>query len=196
MQLPNARLVADSIAKQGFQVYVPDIFNGDWIPHNMLDAVLQPAPTFFQRVLQIAGLVVRIPSIIYWMWKHRQVNTLPIVSRVCEELHQPSYGIKKLAAQGYCFGGKYSILLAGAGRVDAFLAIHPSTPKPDELERIIRPGCFLLAVNDYAFPPKKVAEARALLETKTGLRFDWKEYEGVKHGFAIRGDERDPKVPT
>ena len=148
-------------------------------------------------MVQIFRLVRNVPYIIYWVWKHRTATTLPIVNRVCDALHEPSYGIKKLAAQGFCFGGRYSILLAVAGRVDAFLAVHPSTPEPADLERIQRPGCFILAVNDFAFPPGKVAAARAQLEAKTrsvGLRFEWKEYAGVNHGFAIRGNERDPTV--
>jgi dienelactone hydrolase len=163
----------------------------------MLEAFIDPAPTFFRRIVQVFKLIFRIPFIAFWLWKHREATTLPIVHKICDALQAPTYGIKKLAAQGYCYGGYYSITLAVLGRVDAFLAIHPSGTTPELIGRVQRPGCFLLAANDFSFPPAKVAAARAQLEEKApsdSLRFEFKEYAGVKHGFAIRGNERDPTV--
>jgi carboxymethylenebutenolidase len=32
-KLPNIRLIADGLAAEGFQVYVPDLFDGDHVPH-------------------------------------------------------------------------------------------------------------------------------------------------------------------
>mmetsp|Transcript_8038 Transcript_8038/g.24163 ORF Transcript_8038/g.24163 Transcript_8038/m.24163 type:complete len:286 (+) Transcript_8038:52-909(+) len=166
-KLPNARIVADKIAELGYQVYVPDLFNGDPVPSDTLDFVAFPAPSFFGRVFQFFKLLYRIPWLIFWLRRHGAKTTYPIALRVCEGLRDPSYGIKKIAAQGYCYGGIFSILLAASGKVDAFLSIHSAAPKDAELQQIACPGCFLNAKDDMSFPAKKIEHVKQLLALKT-----------------------------
>ena len=41
--IPNGKLIADALAQQtGFAVYVPDLFDGAWVPADSLKLIEQP----------------------------------------------------------------------------------------------------------------------------------------------------------
>ena len=162
-----------------------------------MDFVIAPAPSCFGHCLQCLALCGRIPSFISWIRRHGDATTIPLLHKVCDALRSPEHGIIRLGVQGYCWGGRYAILLAGSGHADAFVAAHPSAVSvPADIEAVQRPGCFILAKGDQAFGAAAVKRTRAILEAKQGLKFDFKEYDGVHHGFAIRGRQTDPVVAS
>ena len=178
----------------GYRVFVPDFHNGDSIPQDSIDFVIAPAPSCLGHCMQCLSLCGRIPSIISWIRRHGDAVTIPLVHKVCDALRS-EHGVARLAVQGYCWGGRYAILLAGSGHADAFVALHPSAIKvPADIEAVQRPGCFLLAKGDGSFNAAAVGRTRAVLGARQGLRFDFKEYDGVRHGFAVRGRQTDPVV--
>jgi dienelactone hydrolase len=105
LHFPHARLIADKIAQQTFQVYLPDLHCNDSVPMNLFEVVTDPAPSFFRRCLQYIRLICRVPYFMMWLRRHRLKKSAPRLTTICETLRrEPSFGISKLAAQGYCWG--------------------------------------------------------------------------------------------
>jgi dienelactone hydrolase len=197
LKFPNTRLIADKIAQSSFQVYVPDLHCNDSVPLNLFEVITDPAPSFFRRCLQYLRLICRVPYFMMWLRRHRPEKSVPLLTTICETLRsEPSFGIKKVAAQGYCWGGRHAITEARSGKFDAFVSVHPSDVQvPADLMYMAVPGCFILAKGDFMFGKGMVEKTRAFLkEQRPALRVEFREYEGVHHGFAIRGCEDNPAV--
>jgi dienelactone hydrolase len=62
---------------------------------------------------------------------------------------------------------------------------------------LTRPTLFVCAANDFAFPERAVQEAEELVRQRPDCSessFRFRRYAGTYHGFAIRGDERNPVI--
>ncbi|KAF8538972.1 dienelactone hydrolase family protein [Trichophaea hybrida] len=82
----NAQLLADSYAAHGYQVVMPDLFNGDpWILNPPEGASLQA-----------------------WITNHQPEQTQPIVDAVMNSI-KTELKPEKICAVGYCFGAKYEL---------------------------------------------------------------------------------------
>ncbi|KAK0203070.1 hypothetical protein DFS33DRAFT_1344773 [Desarmillaria ectypa] len=81
--LPNAQLLADDFAKNGFRTVVPDYFNGDAIPTD----ALEPGSIF---------------DLAKWLTNHSSTHTRPALDRVIAALKES--GVTEFGATGYCFG--------------------------------------------------------------------------------------------
>jgi dienelactone hydrolase len=151
-----------------------------------------------------------LPSLVSWMTRHGDAETLPILTKVVTSLRS-EHGVALIGAVGYCWGGRYVVLASHPGvafGIDAFAACHPSrVDVGKDIEPISKPGMWCLAPDDALFPRKAVNKTRAILTSKSnappaaaggggrgGLEFIITEYPGVKHGFAVRGDENDATV--
>jgi dienelactone hydrolase len=119
-ELPNTRRLADGFAEAGFLCVVPDIFDGDALPPDALNGG-------------------RTPAVVEWFGRHSDVTeVLRFVLVVAAELRE-KHGILKVAAQGYCFGGRFAVLAAATQSIDAFAAAHPSrVVLPTEVAAVIK----------------------------------------------------------
>ncbi|CAF1462131.1 unnamed protein product, partial [Rotaria sordida] len=83
----NPRMTADEVSeKSGFDVYVPDLFNGDPVPTSVLEGMPE-APNEARSIgakLRFVGKFVT--SLGPWMFRHRQAVTLPIVEKFFKAL--------------------------------------------------------------------------------------------------------------
>lgn len=102
---------------------------------------------------------------------------------------------------GFCFGGKYSILLGNKGPndtpspVQAFAAGHPSMLKiPGDVENIdpSTPGFLQYAENDFMVSEKNREDIDKIIADKS-LTVKTKLYPGTKHGFCVKSNEDDEK---
>lgn len=192
--LKNTRLLADKeSAELGVKVYVPDLY--DWNPPEWLaDKEIQPAETFLGRCGQWASLVSRAPEVIWWMITHGDKRTLSKLEAVFTELRRS--GVSKIVCQGYCWGGRYSTLMGASDHVDGFIVAHPAfvkVPKDIEALKPEKPGLFILAEKDHTFSPGDVAKTLSIV-TQQKKHVTVNEYPGTMHGFAVRGNMRDPVV--
>jgi dienelactone hydrolase len=106
-ELINTRRLADGFAEAGFMCVVPDLFAGDALPADALNGG-------------------RTPAVIEWFSRHSDTSAkLAFVLKIAAELRE-KHSITRIAAQGYCFGGRLAILAAGSTAVDAFASAHPS----------------------------------------------------------------------
>ncbi|KAI5949215.1 hypothetical protein KGF57_004813 [Candida theae] len=164
----NTLLIADTIAKSGYKVLIPDILKGDPVKEG--------------------------DDLQAWLKKHTLEITEPIVdgflSKVKSEL-KPKF----LGSIGYCFGAKYVVRnLTGSGPLDAGAVAHPSFVAIEEVKAIKKPLIISAAETDQIFTPELRRETVDALSKLDGVRYEITLFSGTTHGFAVRGDTSDPIV--
>jgi len=165
--------LADDFASAGFTTVIPDIFHGDPIT---------PEP-YSDREKPF--------DIMAWVAKHPPDRVTPVLEASIQGLRD-EYGVKKIGAVGYCFGGRHVIRFLGTGAIDAGFAAHPSLVEDEEVAAVKGPLSLACAETDQVFGAEKRAKAESLL-AKSGVEYQSTVYGGTVHGFAIRCDLKDPK---
>lgn len=112
-----------------------------------------------------------------------------------KDLHEKYPSVKKVGALGYCWGGKYAIILGSRPEEIAAIATgHPSLVKLEEVEVLKVPSLWCCAEKDSFFTDKLRKQSEEALAKKVGLESTFTVYEGTSHGFAVRCDEKDVKA--
>jgi len=172
----NNRLLADTYAAEtGATVYIPDFFEGDAVP--------------------IQVMVEKLPfDFMVWKDKHPKEHCRKLVTDFLTEL-KAHHGVTNVVTIGFCWGGWPSLELAGTDLIDAAAVAHPSMVEfPKDIENISKPTLFLCAETDQQFPLEKRELSEQILQKK-GLPAKFVLYPGTTHGFAIRGNrDADPVV--
>ena len=133
-----------------------------------------------------------------WLIKHREAVSLPLIQKFVSHLRSdPSH--KKIGAVGFCWGGRYAILLAHDGAdpyVDAAVALHPSFLSiPDEIQKIGKPVSIEVGDSDDIMKMPDIEKTREIFKNKPQCEIE--VYEDQVHGFSVRGDlsvEKDRKA--
>lgn len=166
-KLQNVLLIADELSKSGYQVLIPDILKGEPVDGSI------PLPE--------------------WLKKHPSEVTQPIVSAFLDQLTK-EYNPKFVGGIGYCYGAKYVIQeLSKSGRFTAGAVAHPSFVDIEEVRVITNPILISAAETDGIFPPELRHETEKVL-AEIGARYQLDLFSGVEHGFAVKGDVKDPLV--
>ena len=177
-KLVNVRLVADEMASRlGHEVLVPDFFQGTAAPADLIDVVLKPSESFLARMGQYGKMLLRIPGMIYWISTHTKARYLPIISKWFDDV-RAERSLARIGAQGFCWGGRYAIIMGGAGKVEYFVAAHPSSStvrhssKPLHTARL-RPSpapqfCSTIRPAQTCPPPRPDLRRAAALEGRRG----------------------------
>jgi len=176
LELLNSLLLADDFARNGFKVYVPDLFKGDAVPKDALSTGTFDFPA--------------------WLTKHDPAEHSGKRARqVIEGLKKQ--GITVYGGTGYCYGARLVIDLAFDNIIHTAVVAHPSLLKPEDLDTYVEKSKAPLLINscddDNAFP-KSFAETadEKFASFSPGYRRTY--YEGASHGFAVRGDVSKPTV--
>ncbi|KAJ3391106.1 suppressor of glycerol defect [Entophlyctis sp. JEL0112] len=194
--LNNPRLMADRFAAQGYQCYVPDLFEGSEPPGELMetfDAFNDKNATISQKLYAVWCLLRYFP---YFLLKNSDKKGCTIIGDVISEL-KTSHGIQKVALMGYCWGGNIGIKLAQTpGVVDVVASAHPggSLKIPQDIDAISTPIYFALAEVDNQLGPKEIEAIRKSMSSKPDLVSKVDFFDGVAHGFAVRGSRKDPHV--
>jgi dienelactone hydrolase len=133
-----------------------------------------------------------------WRVKHREAVILPLIQSFVEHLRSdPAH--KKIGAVGFCWGGRYAILLAHEDAdpyVDAAVACHPSFLSiPSELDKIEKPVAIEVGDSDDILKMPDVKKIQAIFMNKPQCEIE--VYPGQVHGFSVRADlskEADKKA--
>jgi len=189
--LPNVRLIADKMAEGGFLVVVPDIFNGNAVPADILQ--IFESENDLKAAMELPEVKTALGD---FRTKHGDVAPkVSILEEVIKELRE-KHGIVKVGVQGYCYGGKIAVLLAGkSDKIDVFATAHPSRLSEEELNAIQKPGLFCCAEIDQTFTQDVRKQAEEILNKK-GVPNKFVDYKGMIHGFAIRGDSKVENIAS
>jgi dienelactone hydrolase len=82
---PNAQLLADEFANNGYLTIIPDIFQGD--------------------VINVNDMVTGKANLPAWLPNHQPAHVEPPIVSTLKYIRE-TLGVKKVGAVGYCFGGK------------------------------------------------------------------------------------------
>ncbi|PGH13602.1 hypothetical protein AJ79_03595 [Helicocarpus griseus UAMH5409] len=167
----NGKLLADKFAEQGYFTVYPDLLHGDHVA----------SPEDYH-----SGKV----DMVDWTSRHGPETVDPIIQSTIDYLRN-TVCIQKIAAVGYCFGGKYVARFLMDGKIDSGYTAHPSFITEEELAAIQKPLSIVAAEDDTIFPREKRIESESIL-VKTKQRFQINLISGVQHGFAVRADLSAP----
>ncbi|KAL7006372.1 hypothetical protein EMMF5_004025 [Cystobasidiomycetes sp. EMM_F5] len=178
IELVNSRLLADSFAANGYQTYIPDLFNSEAVP---VDG-MQPGSSFTWDKFNV------------WIGKHMPDTAKPVVDKFLAKLEAD--GVLFVGAVGYCYGVKLGFWAAFEHKVKVLVGCHPSFVEvPGDLHKIKESGVPLLinsCEHDPRFPPEAQKQADEILGGSSTYKREY--FPGCSHGFAVRGDLSDPKV--
>jgi len=169
----NVQLIADAFAEHtGCLVVVPNMFGNDAVDPAVMTSGGFDFPT--------------------WLGKHHPSTKVHIIDAAVAELRE-KYGVKKIGAQGYCFGAKLVQGLVASGKVDAYSFAHPSFLKvPEDIETLKNtPGFWACAETDRIFSDADRIKTEEILKPTGKALFHL--YPGTEHGFAVRAGEEKPK---
>lgn len=137
------------------------------------------------------------------LWNARSGVTDPIIWKFFTDLRSdPSTEHLAIGVAGFCWGGNKAIKLChdatktadGRSLIDVGFVAHPSNLKiPRDITPVKIPLSVAHGTNDFALPNAKAQTMRTILEKKSQVQCEWVDYDGAKHGFAIRGDPNDEK---
>jgi dienelactone hydrolase len=107
----------------------------------------------------------------------------------------------KIGAAGFCWGGKYTVLLAqdapssrstSGPLIDCGFTAHPSYLNvPEDIEGVTLPLSIAVGDNDMQLKGPQALQTKEILEKKTGGDYEVVIMPGAKHGFAIRTNPED-----
>jgi len=177
LELPNNPLLVDDFARNGFQVYAPDLFEGDPVPGSFLNK---------------DGTQFDLQT---WFPSHSAQHTGKRVRAVLEALKEQ--GITRFAAVGYCYGARLVWDLSYDKLIHVSACAHPSLLNPEDLDKYAKECDQPLLINscetDGQFPKEKQERAdKVFADFKPGYSRPY--FPGVEHGFAVRGDLSKPEV--
>ncbi|KAF8512068.1 alpha/beta-hydrolase [Gautieria morchelliformis] len=176
VQLNNNK--ADDFARNGFQVYMPDMFGGEAVPEN---AMANPGSVS-----------------VLWSEKNSTESTRIVVDSLITGLRHR--GITTYGAVGYCYGARHVIDLARENTISVAAVAHPSRlVVPGDFHDLVQKSRAPLLINscetDSAFPQESCQKADEILgEGKYQPGYARQHWLGCTHGFAVRGDMSNPQV--
>jgi len=175
LALVNNLQLVDKLAKAGYFVVAPDLFDGEPVPENALSN-----PSY---------------NITAWRERHPQSRVDAIIDASIAALKGKDYKVKKIASVGYCFGGKYVARYLAPGKnsvLDAGFTAHPSGVTEAEWAAIRKPISIAYGELDGSSTPAQRAAAEAALISQN-TTFQTSLYSNAEHGFAVRTNLTDPQ---
>ena len=201
--------IRDSIVMFQTSSMVPRTFRrnpnsvGDAVPDAILRKMLPTKPqqeedlnkSLIEKAADTAAVGAAIGP---FLVKHREAVAFPKIKEFLTHLRaDPEH--KKIGSVGFCWGGRYSILLAHAGAepyVDGAVAFHPSFLSiPDEIEKIERPVDIEVGDQDALVKASDIETIQGIFHNKPQCHIE--VHPDQVHGFSVRGDlsiEKDKKA--
>lgn len=189
-KLVNTRLIADSLAKEGFTVYIPDFFTGGAVPWETLEPLVKQPNTFTGNLWKGIHFFGALPSTAPFYWNNGDKKVIPLSEAFIKGLTSDGWDVASL---GYCWGGRYTILQSHSPLIKCFATAHPSRVSiPSDIQSIKTPSLFLCAGHDPIF--NRVKAENVMKQRVDAPHFEFVDYPGTQHGFAVRGNDEEEVV--
>ncbi|OJI96469.1 hypothetical protein ASPVEDRAFT_122415 [Aspergillus versicolor CBS 583.65] len=168
ISLLENRILADSIAANGYLAVMPDLFEGEAIDED-------------------AG-----QDLTDWHARHPEEKIDRIINITIRYLRE-EVGAQRIGGVGYCFGGKYVPRFLSGGRgIDVGFIAHPSFLTETEIEGITNPISIAAGTLDEAFNMSSKVRAENILGSNN-VTFQSNLYFAAPHGFAISVNQSNPQ---
>lgn len=225
MQSTNNQIQADMYADAGFVVAMPDLFGGDVAPNSSTElsedlqgassAAAASSSSFLDIFKFKAVETIKTFMIDMWLARHTEAKVLPILHQVIassrEEFADAISSGGGIYAVGYCFGGRYVLLLAAdksqgqdaaapaeessvsadnleAGTtprkgplIKAGVLAHATLVSPDDFQGLQSPISIVCVESDPMFPDG-VRKVGEDYMSKNNIEHEVQVYPGVPHG--------------
>ncbi|CAO1597480.1 hypothetical protein XANCAGTX0491_001288 [Xanthoria calcicola] len=217
----NNQLQADKYASEGFVVVMPDQFAGDPLQKNVTDPNTTPDsnPSMIEKVKMGLADTAKSFMIDMWLARQSQEKVIPLLHKVIEgakdEFADAVANGDGVYAVGYCFGGRYVLLLGSelpdtvakgqalkdeekgvvkcAPQIKAGAIAHGTLITKEDIEGLKVPITMACTENDQLFPDDVRAEGQKYL-VDSGMEHEIQVFPGVPHGFAVVGEYDDAKI--
>jgi dienelactone hydrolase len=184
--------IADEIARDcNVLVIAPDLFGDNY--HGIIDRV----DLLYSPISGVSAAYSRMSTPWSQFEKMLFEDLLPFIH---QQFHEGSNKSPPMAIGGFCFGGWIAFNACVSGKFACGFGFHPS-PRANifqVVERIKCPLLLLLASSDSKDlrPDGEILKIlhRSKVDPTIGTRCKSVLYDTVPHGFANRGDIRDPKM--
>ncbi|KAF2098436.1 alpha/beta-hydrolase [Rhizodiscina lignyota] len=173
----NGFLIMDGFADAGYLVVGLDYFRGD--------------PVWKHRKHQKDTTTE--PNFDYEAWKRKHWAFAAEAVPKWNQAVKDKYGNSstKYACVGYCFGAPYVCDSLADGTCAAGAFGHPAFLKESHFYNLKNPLFLSCAEIDHTFPTEFRNRAIDILNAEH-KRYYLQVFQGVEHGFALRGDPNDP----
>ncbi|ORX34822.1 dienelactone hydrolase [Kockovaella imperatae] len=193
----NTKLVADEWAGQGYEVYVPDFLGDSKVDEELLNTIapnlrVQKEATVLPKAADTAKTGAAIGP---FLITNREAVTKPKIEGFVQAVRaEPN--TRHIAAIGFCWGGRYSLLLAqedSPARVDCAIANHPSFLTNDDVKEIKSvPVAIFKGTQDAMMSDDALDEVEGILSKNLPSdKLVVQKFPDAVHGFTIRGDMED-----
>ncbi|RBR25046.1 uncharacterized protein FIESC28_02170 [Fusarium coffeatum] len=172
---PNGLLVMDAFADAGYLVLGLDYFRGDPVWKHRKDRHTQN-PDFDYEA---------------WKRKHTAFADEAVPKWVTAVKKAYSTSTTKFACVGYCFGAPYVCNELKGDTVTVGAFAHPAFLKEHHFTDLKKPLFLSCSEIDHTFDVPSRRRALDILQDKKKI-FHYQVFSGVEHGFALRGDPKDP----
>ncbi|KAI0386639.1 alpha/beta-hydrolase [Hypomontagnella monticulosa] len=222
----NNQIQADKFAEEGFVVVMPDLFEGNPAPNSSVPEAEAEGTSFLDKIKLKAVELAKSFVIDEWLARHTEEKVMPILEKVIDacrgEFADAVGNGGGIYAVGYCFGGRYVLLLAsertqvqtgwggtqkpadeeaGEGAnvtkkgpyIKAGALAHATLVSPDDFHGLKAPVSLVCVESDPMFPDE-VRETGENIMSKVNLEHEVQVYPGVPHGFAVIGDYDDANI--
>ncbi|KAI1502782.1 dienelactone hydrolase [Biscogniauxia marginata] len=223
----NNQIQADKFADEGYVVVMPDLFEGDPAPNSSAIPDAETQSTSILDTFKLKAVETAKSFLIdMWLARHTEEKVMPLLEKVihaCEGEFADAVGNGGgIYAVGYCFGGRYILLLAsertppqagwsgaqkpadeeaGEGQgptkkgpyIKAGALAHATLVSPDDFQHLKVPVSLVCVEHDPMFPDE-VREVGENAMSKANLEHEVQVYPGVPHGFAVIGDYSDSNI--
>ena len=159
-----------------------------------MDVLLEPASWFTTIFYKPFYLLQVIAAAIPFFLRNKDDAIKPRVWNFLTGVRDnPETSGLKVGVAGFCWGGKYTILLSHeSDMIDVGFVAHPSNMKfPEEWDAVRKPLSMAIGDVDLGINIDMVKDIKALLEKKEDFPCEVTIYPGARHGFALRANPMD-----
>jgi len=177
-ELPNCKYIVDYLASKGFDAIMPDFYGGK-------NDVGGPWPATETEVTKELGG----EDFMKWFGEITsekfQENFKSEVDDATAYLRRK--GCSRYAIIGFCWGGLAAENAAKGGRFSAMVSAHGCAHSGESFKAVKGKSLYLTVPDDAFF-------AKSAQDEITAAGGKVKVFEGMTHGFIVRGDFQDAKV--